>query len=61
MLLLTRPWRELSERDCVDQTDGEAIVGQAERRHREQKLMEVKIEQKRKRRCRGQLAGASWN
>lgn len=58
MLLLTRAWLEMSETDCVDQNAGEVRVGQAERRHRDQTLMEVEIKQKRERRCRGELAGA---
>lgn len=45
MLLLTRPCLEMSTTDGVAQNDGEARVGQAERRHRHRKSMEVKIEQ----------------
>jgi hypothetical protein len=59
MHLLAGPWLEMSESDCVDQYDGEARVGQAERSDREWKSMEVKLEQKRERRRRVQLAGTN--
>lgn len=38
MLLLAGTWLEMLERDCADQNDGQARVGQAERRYRDQKV-----------------------